>query len=93
MEDARDKSVKTVMYVPMLRLNYIKGLDARGMAEILDGCTDYCEKYKAGTVSCTETSCIGCIEKWLNEEIDVPVTLAGGEIYLRETKEEKTCEK
>ena len=83
MEDARDKAVKTIVYVPVQRIHYIKSLDAQGIAELLDGCTDYCKKHKAGAAQCTETSCIDCIVEWLNEEIKVPVTLVDGEIYTR----------
>ena len=91
MEDARDKGVTIIdgattdmTFVSMRRLNYIRGLDVHDIAELMDGCTDYCEKHKAGAVQCTETSCVGCIEKWLTEMICVPVIVH---------KEGKTCEK
>ena len=90
MEDARYKTINadetpvSTTFVTMQRLNYIRGLDAHDMAEMMDGCADYCERHKAGAVQCTETSCVGCIEKWLNEMICVPVIVR---------KEEITCEK
>lgn len=98
METTRDRSVKLgdaasgTTYVSMLRLNYIRGLDAHGMAELLNDCTEYCEKYKYGVAQCTKLSCVGCIEEWLNEQISVPVALGRGKLYIREIKEE-TCEK
>lgn len=98
METTRDWSVKLgdavsgTAYVSMLRLNYIRGLDAHGMAELLNDCTDYCEKYKDGAVQCTKPSCIGCIEEWLNAQICVPVALGRSKLYIRETKEE-TCDR
>lgn len=98
MEDARDKGVKLgtgtmTTYVSMLRLNYIRGLDAQGLAEMLDGCTEYCKKYKDGVAYCSETSCVGCIKTWLNEQISVPVMTGHGTLYIGDAKEEKTCEK
>ena len=94
MEDVRKMGViidganTATTFVSMQRLNYIRGLDVHGMAELMDGCTDYCEKAKAGIAQCTETSCVGCIEKWLNEPICVPVILR-----KHSTEEGKTCEK
>ena len=90
MEDARKMGViiaeanTATTFVSMQRLNYIRGLDVHGIAELMDGCTEYCGKHMEGAVQCTETSCVGCIEKWLTEMICVPVIVR---------KEEKTCEK
>lgn len=76
-------------YKRMKRWQRVRTMTAKELAELLSGCADYCQAARCGSSYCPETSCDGCIAKWLDEDIEVEVKTRGLRALWEKIRREK----
>ena len=77
-------------YKRMKRWRHVQTMTAWELTELLNNCADSCQAAREGSSYCPETSCEGCITKWLDEDIVVEVKAKGLRAMWEKMRREKT---